>query len=164
MKKVLPFILCLLLLTGCGIASANTGEGSTDSSAGTAKANDKAVEIKENFFAAMIDDIYADVYYYDGKNYLGKSIKLEGLFLTFGDETAGPMYYCVGRYWVNCCSSDAQLQGIEVIWDGEYPKNNDWVEAVGVLETYEEDGQMYVHLNLSSLKKLSKRGAEYVYQ
>jgi hypothetical protein len=57
--------------------------------------------------------------------------------------------------------------GFEVQWAGDnadYPEVNDWVEAVGVLEQYEENGMNYLRLDLTSLTVLETRGAEYVTQ
>ncbi len=44
------------------------------------------------------------------------------------------------------------------------PEPDDWVEAVGVLEEYDENGYKYLRLALSSLTVLKTRGAEYVSQ
>ena len=65
---------------------------------------------------------------------------------------------------MSCQSRKAANAGFEVIWSGDYPNNNDWVEAVGVLEKYEQDGYKYLRLNLSALTVLDTRGAEYVSQ
>ena len=62
-----------------------------------------------------------------------------------------------------CCGDDGEA-GFEVRWEGEYPEQNDWVEAVGILEAYEEEGYQYLRLALSSLTVLPTRGAEFVSQ
>ncbi|MDR0917772.1 MAG: hypothetical protein LBM93_00755 [Oscillospiraceae bacterium] len=46
----------------------------------------------------------------------------------------------------------------------QYPKEGDWCEVMGRLETYEENGVDYLRINLTSLTVLEKRGAEYVRQ
>ncbi|MDR0451936.1 MAG: hypothetical protein LBH15_02720, partial [Treponema sp.] len=79
------------------------------------------------------------------------------------DEQAA---YCfVLRYGPGCCGFDGNA-GFEVAWDeaGPYPAEDDWVEAVGVLTSYEEDGYPYLYLALSSLQVLNERGAEFVTQ
>jgi hypothetical protein len=45
-----------------------------------------------------------------------------------------------------------------------YPGEDDWVEAVGTLSSYEEDGYPYLYLQLKSLTVKDERGAEYVTQ
>jgi uncharacterized membrane protein YcgQ (UPF0703/DUF1980 family) len=126
--------------------------------------NNGVIEIKEKMFAAQVNDVYLNA-----EDYLGKTIKLEGLFkseLYYGKEEP----YCfVIRYGPGgCCGLDANV-GFEVAWakDGAkpYPLIDSWVEATGVLKTYEEDGYSnYLYLDLSSLNVLSKRGAETVKQ
>lgn len=116
------------------------------------------VEIKEKLFIAQTNDIYLNP-----EDYLGKTIKYEGIFDSFYYEPAGETYYYVIRYGPGCCGYDAN-PGFEVAWPGEYPEPNDWVEATGILELYEEDGYPYLRICLSSLETLDKRGAEYVNQ
>ena len=116
------------------------------------------IEIKEKLFIAQTNDVY-----FNTEDYLGKTIKYEGIFSAYEDAVSGNTYYSVIRYGPGCCGVDANA-GFEVVWDKEYPKVDDWVEVVGVLEEYEEDGQTYIHLVLSSLKVLEERGKEYVSQ
>ena len=116
------------------------------------------IEIKEKMFVAQTNDVY-----YNPEDYLGKTLKYEGLFDAYDDPSNGQTYYAVIRYGPGCCGIDLNA-GFEVKWNDDYPKPNDWVEAVGVLEEYEEDGQKYLRLALSSLTVLPVRGAETVWQ
>ncbi|MDR1209972.1 MAG: hypothetical protein LBK41_06635 [Clostridiales bacterium] len=116
------------------------------------------VEIKEKMFIAQTNDVY-----YNAEDYLGKTIKYEGIFNVYEEPELGAEYYSVIRYGPGCCGIDANA-GFEVAWGNDYPEQNDWVEAVGVLEEYEEDGYKYLRLALSSLTVLTARGAEYVSQ
>ncbi|MDR0638641.1 MAG: hypothetical protein LBG27_07055 [Spirochaetaceae bacterium] len=135
---------------------------------------DKVIEIKEKMFIAQTNDIYLN-----SEDYLGKTIRLEGLFKTeqYAGEEAAP--YCfVLRYGPGCCGYDGSA-GFEVAWAPrtgisndpqvsvlapKYPKEDDWVEAVGTLSTYEEDGYPYIYLQLTSLNVKKDRGAEFVSQ
>ncbi|MDR1024137.1 MAG: metal ABC transporter permease [Treponema sp.] len=122
------------------------------------------VEIKEKMFIAQTNDIYLNV-----DDYLGKTIKLQGLFKR--EQYAGiDAEYCfVLRYGPGCCGTDSNA-GFEVAWDTQslperlYPDVDEWVEAVGDLSYYEEEGYFYPYLALSSLEVLDERGAEYVTQ
>lgn len=116
------------------------------------------IEIKEKMFIAQTNDVY-----FNAPDYLGKTIKYEGIFDVFEVPETGATYYSVIRYGPGCCGIDANA-GFEVIWDKDYPNQNDWVEAVGVLEEYEENGFQFLRLQLSSLTVLPTRGAEYVEQ
>jgi uncharacterized membrane protein YcgQ (UPF0703/DUF1980 family) len=124
------------------------------------------VEIKEKMFVAQTNDVYLNP-----DEYLGRTIKLEGLFGVMeseeDEESESPCYY-VYRLGPGCCGYDANA-GFEVIWNPdnagkEYPKDQDWTEAIGVLERYEYDGEEYLRLSLSSLAVKAERGKERVTQ
>ena len=183
MKKltILLVVFALFVLAGCqdksaanpsansdnGTAAINSPENSTaaksDALAEGAAPEPKApsedvLEIKEKMFVAQTNDIY-----FNPENYLGKTIKYEGIFSVYEAPDTGVKYCWVFRYGPGCCGIDANC-GFEVIWEKEYPSPDDWVEAIGVLEQYEEDGWTYLRLALSSLTVLPTRGAEYVNQ
>jgi zinc transport system permease protein len=126
------------------------------------------IEIREKMFIAQTNDVYQNA-----DDYLGKTIKLQGLFKRERYVGIDTEYCFVLRYGPGCCGTDANA-GFEVAWDPPaqetssvqetYPNVDDWVEAVGVLGYYEEDGYPYLYLALSSLTVLDERGAEYVTQ
>jgi len=121
------------------------------------------VEIKEKMFIAQVNDIYNNA-----EDYFGKTIKLEGI-LKKEQYHEGEAPYCfVIRYGPGCCGYDGNV-GFEIRWDKDrahqYPDAESWVEAAGVLKSYEEDGYMqYLYLDLSYLNVLPKRGSEVVVQ
>jgi len=122
------------------------------------------VEIKEKMFIAQTNDIYINK-----NDYLGKTIKYEGLFDQSTWRNNGKTYRFVIRLGPGCCPGDNSAAGFEVVWDGDnsgkpYPKKNDWVEAVGILQEYDDDGIPSLRLALTSLTVLSKRGKERVTQ
>jgi uncharacterized membrane protein YcgQ (UPF0703/DUF1980 family) len=125
------------------------------SSARTAVQSDGIIEIKEKFFIAQTNEIYLNA-----EEYIGKTIKYEGLFGTY-EQPDGEKRYFVIRYGPGCCSFDANA-GFEVYWNKQYPTPNDWVEAVGVLEEYEEEGIKYLRVALNSLTVMQTRGKETV--
>jgi hypothetical protein len=176
-------MLCLALFTGCAEQakgniggnqnqpSSNSAQQPTNGQQGNNNAaeakpytdrSDEVVEIKEKMFVAQSNDVY-----YNADEYLGKTIKYEGLFSVYTDPTTNNTYYSVIRYGPGCCGVDANC-GFEVAWtDGkehELPTANDWVEVSGVLVEYSEDGYDYLRLNLATLNVLETRGAEYVTQ
>jgi len=120
---------------------------------------DKVIEIGEKMFIAQVNDVYLNA-----EDYMGKKIKLEGVF----KQTTGEVpYYFVVRYGPGCCGNDG-IVGFEVAWAKEkakpYPADDSWVEAEGVLKSYEESGYTLSYIDLSSLNVLPKRGAENVLQ
>jgi uncharacterized membrane protein YcgQ (UPF0703/DUF1980 family) len=139
---IIPALVILLCVTSC-----------------TKKENTDIVKIGEKMFIAQVNDIYLNA-----DDYLGKKIKLEGIFK---QSTGEEPYYFVIRYGPGCCGNDG-LVGFEVAWDKEkaqvYPADDSWVEAEGVLKSYEEEGYQLSYIDLTSLNVLAKRGAETVTQ
>ncbi|GHV43086.1 hypothetical protein AGMMS49546_23670 [Spirochaetia bacterium] len=171
--------MTVFLLLGCGNTKtvsqkANTaGTLSVVLSAGVSESEqipvksteeNTVIEIREKMFMAQTNDIYLNP-----EDYIGKTIKLEGLFKAEQYAENAPPYCFVLRYGPGCCGSDGNA-GFEVAWNEQtavaktYPNIDDWVEAVGTLKTYEEDGYPYLYLALSDLNVLDQRGAEYVTQ
>ncbi|MEL7609794.1 MAG: hypothetical protein AAGU74_09840 [Bacillota bacterium] len=138
--------------------STDSPDGSISHGEAPAPPEGDIIEIKEKMFVAQTNDVY-----YNAPDYLGKTLKYEGIFSEYTIPETGEKYYAVIRYGPGCCGIDANA-GFEVKWDKEYPKQGDWVEAVGALEEYEEDGYKYLRLALVSLTVLDTRGAEYVSQ
>ena len=123
---------------------------------GTEFPDSDVVEISEKLFIAQTNDIYINT-----EDYLGKTIKYEGIFKSYYWEEADTTYYYVIRYGPGCCGYDGEA-GFAVAWDGQWPGEDDWCEAVGILEAYEENGFQYLRLSLTSLTVKDERGAEYV--
>ena len=188
-KAVIILIICIGMLVGCSNNSVpiNTPSETTDitslvnstepAATGNSQSSETAeelashpevpleassgdvFEIKEKLFIAQTNDIY-----YNADDYLGKTIKYEGIYKAYPwEEENNLTYYYVIRYGPGCCGNDGEA-GFEIIWNGEHPNEDDWVEAIGVLEEYEEDGYKYLRLVLTSLTVLPTRGAEYVSQ
>jgi len=110
-------------------------------------------------FIAQTNDVYLN-----RDEYMGRTIKLEGIF--GGVPEADPPFYFVYRYGPGCCGYDGNV-GFEVVWKDvqrDYPKNNDWVEAIGVLEKYESEMGTFLRLALESLVVKVERGKEIVVQ
>jgi uncharacterized membrane protein YcgQ (UPF0703/DUF1980 family) len=144
------------------LPSGLSGEEPVSSASAPERDRGEPVEIREKMFIAQVNDVYLNP-----EEYLGRTIKLEGLFKS---EQYGEQPYCfVIRYGPGCCGNDGN-SGFEIAWNNQdaadkpYPDIDDWVEATGVLQTYEEDGYPYLYLALSSLNVLDDRGAEFVTQ
>lgn len=150
-------ILPLLLLCGCmGEAPSRQGDSGK---ADPASAQAEVLEIREKMFMTQVNDIFMNL-----PAYVGKTIRYQGVYSSMHFEDSKNTYHFVARYVPGCCEGEYSMAGFEVIWEGDYPEENAWVEATGVLTQYGEDGTEYVHLALSSLKTLEERGEEYVRQ
>ncbi len=140
-------------------ASPPAAPGQSEAKKKSAKTGRDTVEIREKMFIAQTNDIYINK-----DDYLGKTIKYEGIFDQSTWRNNGKTYSFVIRFGPGCCPGDNSAAGFEVLWDKAYPKKNDWVEAVGVLEEYDDAGIPSLRLALTSLKVLTKRGKEKVTQ
>jgi uncharacterized membrane protein YcgQ (UPF0703/DUF1980 family) len=118
------------------------------------------VEIKERMFIAQVNNVYLNY-----KDYLDKTIKLEGIFKQDQAGISDNSYCYVLRYGPGCCGDDGNV-GFEVAWEKNheklYPNDDAWVEATGVLKIDERDSYKYLYLELSSLTALNTRGIETV--
>jgi uncharacterized membrane protein YcgQ (UPF0703/DUF1980 family) len=121
-------------------------------------ANKGIVEIGDRMFITQVNDVYLNA-----KDYMGKTIKLEGIF-----KCEDPYNFVVRYGFGGCCGADANV-GFEVMWDKTgvmpYPAADSWVEATGVLKSHPLDSNsQYLYLDLASLNVLDKRGLEFVFQ
>ena len=127
------------------------------------------VEIRENMFLTQINDINLNY-----REYLGRIIKLEG-FITRNNWNDRD-YYFVIRNGPNCCGDDGDV-GFEISWttdmDGSghpmdlrstFPEENEWVQAIGELRSYDFMGYPFLYLALSELNVLQTRGLEHVFR
>jgi hypothetical protein len=122
------------------------------------------MEIRERMFATQVRDIYLNA-----NNNLGRTISLEGIFKVWpANEEA--LYYVIRYFQDGCCDG---MAGFEVKWAQttfdasdavQYPADDSWVEATGILKEYERNFTKYLYLELSSLTVLDIRGVEVVRQ
>ena len=88
----------------------------------------------------------------DPAEYLGKTLKIKGLFdYNHFDATDKDYYYCVIPDAAACCS-----HGIEFIWQGghetsDYPDKNKEITIEGVYDTYTELGIVYYYVSANSI-------------
>jgi uncharacterized membrane protein YcgQ (UPF0703/DUF1980 family) len=161
---------CLILLGGCSKAETAPISAQTETNGNGTQAvglshdvlderiGSDIVDIPEKMFIAQTNDIYLNA-----PDYIGKTIRYEGLFAEFQNIETGATYYSVIRYGPGCCGIDGNA-GFEIKWDGKYPEPHDWVKVAGTLEEYEEDGSWYLQLRLDEMNVLAVRGAETVTQ
>jgi uncharacterized membrane protein YcgQ (UPF0703/DUF1980 family) len=160
---LLSVVLALFMLAGipaCKHKNARADDVQPEKLVKTEVANKPLLEIKEKLFIAQTNDIYLNP-----DEYMGRRIKLQGMFKTDYYTGSVEPYCFVLRYGPGCCSYDGTA-GFEIKWPDNngtpYPAEDDWVEAVGVLDSYEEDGYPYIYLALTSLTVMDERGAETV--
>jgi putative membrane protein len=117
------------------------------------------VEIRERMFATQVNEIYLN-----SADYLGRNIRLEGIFriIQHNDET----FFYVLRYAPDGCCGGRGFVGFEVRmaagYSRQFPADNSWVEATGILREFSAGSGRFLYLELFSLNVLTRRGAEFV--
>ena len=99
--------------------------------------------------------VYSEVYnmVYNPDDYRGKTVKMEGQYLTLHDEATDNYYFCCLIQDATACCS----QGIEFILNDDYrfpedyPVPNSNICVVGVFDTYQEGEYTYCTLRNAKL-------------
>ena len=103
----------------------------------------------------IYSEVFAMVYAPD--EYIGKTIKMEGIFSYVEDEATGNCYYaCIVRDATQCCA-----QGIEFIptedytYPDDFPAVGEDICVAGVFDTYKEGNGQYITLRDARLLPLT---------
>lgn len=112
------------------------------------------VDITEKMYVTYVNEIYQNT-----ADYIGKSIRIEGLYKEEFFEETGTSYSFVYRTGPGCCGSDGQTCGFEMVYDGKMPEIGDWIRVTGTLEEYMENGSKYFHIVCSGIEYPEQVGA-----
>ena len=142
-------------INSSNINSPTKGNGKVRKSTEKAKADtNNMVEITDNFFIEQTNDLYINL-----NDYIGKTIKIEGLIYSYEDSN-GDICYAVVRNTPGCCGSDG-LAGLDIRYDEEYPEGDTWVEVIGVVGTDTMYGSKIPAIQVSEMK-VKERGTTFV--
>lgn len=109
------------------------------------------------------DMVYATVYQmmYEPDDYVGKTIRMNGLYYASFYEPTGKYYHCcLIQDALACCA-----QGMEFVWDDgshvypdEYPAENTEIVVQGTFDLYQEEGDelLYCRLKDASVEVAGK--------
>lgn len=121
--------------------------------------NDDIIEINEKVFITQINDIF-----FNFEDYKDKTIVVEGMYSIFESEISDIKMPVVYRNGPGCCSNDAWA-GFLLKYNGELPKENDWIRVTGKPELeHTKEGYTNLYLNVDKIKILKERGKEDVLQ
>lgn len=99
--------------------------------------------------------VYSEVYdmMYFPENYVGKTIKMDGLFTYYYDEAMDKYYFaCIIMDATACCSQGIEFELTDdYVYPDDYPENGGDICVVGTFDTYEEDGFTYCVLRNARL-------------
>lgn len=151
-KKIIGILLLATALTGCSKETTTTKKDSTAQettsiSTSTDQEDDIDIDISEEMYTQWINEIYTNP-----DDYEGNVIRLQGAYMAEQDERNGNVYDYVYRQGPGCCGTDGAICGFEFTYDGIMPEDDEWIEVIGVLEQYEEDGTTYLNLKADSVR------------
>lgn len=157
--------ICALLLTLVIISLTGCSNSEVSDPTGTETQSDKAVSATTTIEAADTEAeyevdidltqfsstmVYSEVYAmnYSSEEYIGKSIKISGMFAIYIDEVTDVTYYaCLVTDTTACCSEGLEfVLADERVFPDEYPELGSDITVAGVLETYEESGFTFCRL------------------
>lgn len=179
MKRILNITLivfCLsIILVGCNRSNQNIEDKNTDikNQTETKYEDENFIKVMENVYVDYINDIYLDT-----ERYLGNTIEIEGMFNKEVDEN-GKEHYYVYRLTQNESSKECENEehnhndddnnhqehemieskiGLEFSFDGELPKEKDWIKVVGKLKIKDKS----IILDSADVEIMKERGLEKV--
>ena len=97
-------------------------------------------EISEDEYIELMNGLSADF-----RNNIGKTIRFEGNFTSYGD------FHAVVRFTTMCCGPDGGI-GFLIVWDGDLPKRLDTVEITGTFALNELFGDTFQTIEVSSME------------
>lgn len=100
--------------------------------------------------------VYSEVYnmLYIPENYIGKTVKMSGMFVTYTNQDESQVYPAVLIADATACCS----QGLEFLLEGNpaypegYPEMKTEITVIGTFETYEEEGNTFCRLENSIIE------------
>ena len=130
MKKIFVSFIIILLLAGC-----ISGDSSRDS----------VHVLDERFFGMQIMEIFNNY-----EDFLGRTIRYEGVFRSLYLPTVGGNKFMVYRYEAGCCGPE--IMGLEVYLNDIQPfPDYTWVEVTGRFSRCEREGRGILLLDVISL-------------
>lgn len=94
--------------------------------------------------------VYAQVYemMFYPENFIGKTIRMEGTYSDYVDESTGKHYFgCIIQDATACCSQGVEFEPLDsYAYPDDYPMENDTVVVEGVFDLYQENGVSYCTL------------------
>ncbi len=164
MKVVSVSLFILLMTTACNKESVVTEDASLNN-------NEEVIKVMESVYADYINDMYLD-----RNKYIGKTIEVEGMFTILEEDNSNLYVYRLldvmehsheeehnhvhehDEHNHECMEKKEIKAGFNFIYDGDLPKENDWIKVVGTLQEKDDD----LVINAKSVEIMQDRGLEKV--
>ena len=123
----------------------------------------------EEFYFDIEDSLYSYLsdyltYMKGAAKYIGKTIKIKGFAVDFGDYLTSD-YFALGKYAITCCAADAEFSGMIIKYPKDKIKYGKWYQVEGVLELGKDsEGYNVMTINPVKVEEIEKgKESEYVY-
>ena len=92
------------------------------------------------------------------ENYMGKKIKMEGLYAIYFDDTYSTRYdACIVQDATACCATGIEFElSDDLKFPDDYPEEGNLITVEGIFDTYDEGSYTYCTLRNASLLKVEK--------
>ena len=104
--------------------------------------------------------VYSEVYNMMASpaNYMGKKIKMEGIYAIYFDDTYSTRYdACIVQDATACCATGIEFElPDEYKYPDDYPEEGDIITVEGIFDTYDEGSYTYCVLRNASLLKVEE--------
>ncbi len=146
MRKIITLLLVVVMtifLAGCGGSGSDTGADTS--------ASGVDVDLTELSSTMVYSEVSNMVTVPD--DYVGKTVKMQGQFAKFFDESVGEYYFaCIIADATACCQQglEFQLAGNKKYPD-DYPEDGSEITVQGTFGLYDLDGQTYITLKDAKL-------------
>ena len=96
--------------------------------------------------------VYSEVYamVYEPEQYIGKTVKMQGLFAT-QEYNGARLFACIVQDATACCAQGLEFEMAEaLVYPDDYPEPGEEITVVGTFDTYKEehDENYYIYLVL----------------
>lgn len=100
--------------------------------------------------------VYSQVYdmISNPDDYIGQTVRMDGLFTLLGDEVTGAIYYgCIVQDATACCASGIEfVPAGDLKYPDDFPEEGAEITVTGTFSTYYEDGELYCTLKDSLIE------------
>ncbi len=104
--------------------------------------------------------VYSEVYNMMASpaNYMGKKIKMEGIYAIYFDDTYSTRYdACIVQDATACCATGIEFElSDELKYPDDYPEEGEIITVEGIFDTYDEGSYTYCTLRNASLLKVEE--------
>ncbi len=154
MKKFLLILFCLSLVS-CSNSSTSNNTEAQEQTSENLTTDDKTVDFDLSSQSETMAYSTLNSILMEPETYLGKSIKIKGIYTSQTDITTKSQYSYISYIdTTSCCTLDLEYK-YDNYDPNKLPQLDDSIEIVGVLKSYEENDVVFYYIDAYSFEFLS---------